>query len=103
MPDGKRALIGLYDGVVNLWNIETDNEVARFIYFNDGEWVCLTKQGYFNASSRGAAHLVVRNPSGVLLMKGELLAEYFWPKAQPPSWPGDSCPPSARVSSLAPG
>jgi WD40 repeat protein len=80
MPDGERALIGLTDGTVGFWNIHTGSEIARFIHFSDGEWVCLTKRGYFNASSGGAAHLIIRNPSGVSLMKGEYLSEHLWPE-----------------------
>ncbi len=78
MPDGKRVLIGLRDGVTGLWDIERGSQIARFIHFSDGEWVCLTDQGYFNGSAGAARHLVVRDTDGVSPMAGELLAKYLW-------------------------
>ncbi|MCP4111987.1 MAG: hypothetical protein GY749_41745 [Desulfobacteraceae bacterium] len=32
-------------------------EIYRFVYFSDGEWLCLIPEGFYNASANGAAYL----------------------------------------------
>ena len=36
------------------------SEAARFYAFSDGEWIVMTPEGYFNASSNGARYINVR-------------------------------------------
>jgi WD40 repeat protein len=59
-PDGKYALSGSYDTTTRIWNIATGKEIAQFVSFDDGEWVVLTPEGYYNASPKGAQYLNVR-------------------------------------------
>jgi len=59
-PDSKYAVSGADDGSVRIWSIELGKEVASFYYFEDGEWVVITPEGYFNASANGAKHVNVR-------------------------------------------
>ena len=59
-PDGRRIISTSNDGTIILWDMATGKEIARFISFIDDEWIVITPEGYFNASSKGAKHLNVR-------------------------------------------
>jgi WD40 repeat protein len=59
-PDGAFVCSGSKDGTTRFWNTETGREAARFISFNNGEWVVITPEGYFNASANGAKYINVR-------------------------------------------
>jgi WD40 repeat protein len=58
--DGKWIVTGSDDGAVRVWNAETRAEKARFIAFNDGEWLAMTPDGYYAASAKGDQYLNVR-------------------------------------------
>jgi hypothetical protein len=60
LPDGKSIVSAGDDGTVRMWNLETGNEIAQFVSFAGGEWIAITKEGYFNASTGGAKYLNVR-------------------------------------------
>ena len=59
-PDGKWIVTGSSDGTVRVWNAETRVEKARFIAFDDGEWLAMTPDGYYAASAKGDKYLNVR-------------------------------------------
>jgi len=59
-PDGKQILSGSDDGPVRLWDVSTGKEIAQFIFFTDGEWICLTPDGFYNSSPNGDKYLNVR-------------------------------------------
>ncbi|MFP3042600.1 caspase family protein [Treponema primitia] len=85
--DGKRLLSGSADGTTRIWDDATGKEVVRFLSFpddeefiaasrgltvempeqsaQDHEWICITPEGYFNASPRGGAYLNVRSGNNV--------------------------------------
>ncbi len=58
-PNGKYALASLWDGSVRIWDPSTGEEVAIMIGFDDGEWLVITGDGYYNASPRGDYYLSV--------------------------------------------
>ncbi len=59
-PDGRYVItVGNYYKV-RIWNISNGKEIAQLANFDDGEWVVMTPEGYFNASPNGAKHLNVR-------------------------------------------
>lgn len=58
--DNKNVLSSSRDRTTRLWDTNTGREIAQFITFNDGEWIVITPEGYFNASPNGAKHLNVR-------------------------------------------
>jgi len=58
--DGRQILSGSSDGTIRLWDLSTGKEVAQFISFNDGEWIVVTSDGYFNASPNEDRYLNVR-------------------------------------------
>jgi WD40 repeat protein len=64
-PDGRYILSGSRDGTIIFWDMATGREVATLVSFSDGEWVIITPEGYFNASSNGAKHLNARVGSSV--------------------------------------
>ena len=59
-PDGVHIISVSKDGTTRLWKMSTGKEIAQFIGFNDGEWIVITPEGYFNASPNGAKNLNVR-------------------------------------------
>ncbi|MBN2687711.1 MAG: caspase family protein [Deltaproteobacteria bacterium] len=58
-PDGKRLLFNLSDSAVRMYDAVTGEEMAMFVGFSDGEWLTLTKEGYYNSSEKGAQYLSV--------------------------------------------
>jgi WD40 repeat protein len=58
--DGRRIASVSDDGTTRLWGVDRGVEIAKFVGFEDGEWVVMTPEGYFNASPRGGTHLNVR-------------------------------------------
>ena len=83
-PDGKKIASASRDGTICLWNITNGKEIVKFISFSgidnqlsaatrgltvesnnaiesiDNEWISITPDGYFNASSCGDRYLNVR-------------------------------------------
>lgn len=58
--DGDNVLSASKDGTTRLWSISTGKEIAQFVRFEDGEWIVITPEGYYNASTGGDKHLNVR-------------------------------------------
>ena len=58
-PDGRHALSGGYDGSTRIWDIKSGKEIAKMISFDDGEWVIITPEGYYEASPGGAKNINV--------------------------------------------
>lgn len=59
-PNGKSILSGSEDRTIKLWNISTDKEIITLIGFENGEWIAITPEGYFNSSPAGGEHINVR-------------------------------------------
>lgn len=58
--NNKYLISSANDSTTKVWNLETGKEIAMLIGFVDGEWVIITPEGYFNASSKGAKYLTVK-------------------------------------------
>jgi hypothetical protein len=58
--DGDRVVSVDTDNSLNLSDAETGTKIASFISFDDGEWITITADGYYNASPRGDERLDVR-------------------------------------------
>jgi WD40 repeat protein len=58
-PDGRYALSGSRDSTTRLWDIATGKELLQYIGMDNGEWVTMTPDGYFNASPNGAQYINV--------------------------------------------
>jgi WD40 repeat protein len=57
---GKQIVSGSGDGTIRVWDMPSGSENAQFVSFTDGEWMCLTPEGYYNASPKGDQYLNVR-------------------------------------------
>ena len=57
-PDGKFILSG-GDASTRIWDLSTLDEVATMVSFEDGEWVVITANGYYNSSEKGDQYLSV--------------------------------------------
>jgi len=58
--DGRYIASGSRDGTVKFWDVEKGLLIAEFVGFWDDEWVVITPEGYFNASSGGEKNINVR-------------------------------------------
>lgn len=63
--DVTRALSAGSDNVIRLWDTGDGKEVAQFIDYPDGEWIVLTKEGYYSSSLKGHEYLKVRKGNNV--------------------------------------
>jgi WD40 repeat protein len=59
-PDGKRIVYMGSDASFRIFDVATGGEIASLIEFDDGEWLVVTAEGYYNASERGAEYLKVK-------------------------------------------
>ena len=54
-PNGKYVISG-GDASTRIFDFSTGEEVASMIAFEDGEWLFITAEGYYNASEKGAQY-----------------------------------------------
>ena len=54
-PTGK-YVISAGDASTRIWDVATGEEIASMIAFEDGEWLFITAEGYYNASEKGAQY-----------------------------------------------
>ena len=59
LPNSRYILSG-GDSSVRLWDISTGKEIAMMVTFEDGEWIVITSEGYYNSSEKGAQSLSVK-------------------------------------------
>ena len=59
-PDGRHIFSGSVNGDMRIWNLDTGNEICTMVGFNDGEWITITPEGYYNSSLNGHRYLNVR-------------------------------------------
>ncbi|MBI5204676.1 MAG: caspase family protein [Nitrospirae bacterium] len=59
LPNGRYILTG-GDSSVRLWDISTGREIAMMVTFENGEWIAITSDGYYNSSEKGAQYLSVK-------------------------------------------
>jgi WD40 repeat protein len=57
-PDGKYA-VNNTQSAIRIFNISTGEEIAMMVGFEDGEWLAITSEGYYNSSEKGAQYLNV--------------------------------------------
>jgi WD40 repeat protein len=58
--DGKWIITGDRSGTVRIYSAESFVEKARFIAYEDGEWLAMTPDGYYNASANGGKYVNAR-------------------------------------------
>ena len=58
--DGKRIVSAASDAAIRIWNTATGEEIGLLIAFEDGEWLTITSEGYYNTSEKGAQYLKVK-------------------------------------------
>jgi WD40 repeat protein len=55
-PDGKKIVAVLDNRTLGVWDAK-GREMARLISFSDGEWICITSEGYYTASPKGDTYV----------------------------------------------
>jgi hypothetical protein len=59
-PDGRHVMMSVCESAIRMYDTKTGEEVAVLIGFEDGEWLAITTEGYYNASENGAQYLSVK-------------------------------------------
>jgi WD40 repeat protein len=95
-PDGKNAISTSHDGTVRLWDIVTGLEIASFISFDDGEWIVITPDGYYNASPKGDEHLNIRIGNQVFGID-QFAAAFYQPEVVQARLQGKKDPPAVKL------
>ena len=68
-----------YQGVIKFWDIQTGKEVLKLMSFDDGEWIAITPDGYFNTSKDGAKYLnILTKPMSVTSI-GDYYERFYRP------------------------
>ncbi|MEW6409666.1 MAG: caspase family protein [Nitrospirota bacterium] len=57
--DGKRMVSFSKDAAIRIWDVESGEELIVMAAFEDGEWLAITTEGYYNASANGHKYLNV--------------------------------------------
>ncbi|MBI3585390.1 MAG: caspase family protein [Nitrospinae bacterium] len=57
--DGRRMVSFSPDASIRIWDIESEEEIMMMVAFEDGEWLAITTEGYYNASANGHKYLNV--------------------------------------------
>lgn len=99
-PNEKYILSVSTDGTTRLWDISTGKEIAQFIAFTDGEWIVITPEGYFNASSNGARHLNVRVGNKVYGID-QFYAKFYRPELVQLALAGKEIPKGELITDIA--
>ncbi|MBM4272560.1 MAG: hypothetical protein FJ139_10480 [Deltaproteobacteria bacterium] len=59
-PNGRNVLMTMDDAAVRIYDAKTGDEVAVLVGFEDGEWLTITSEGYYNSSEKGAQYLGIK-------------------------------------------
>jgi WD40 repeat protein len=97
-PDDRAVISGSRDGTIRLWSLSDGRELLRLLAGGEDGWLAITPDGFFNASSSSAAHLVavVRGIEGYEI--GQLWHSLFNPDLVREALAGD---PSGEVRQAA--
>ena len=71
-PDGKRMVSFVRDASIRIWDVESGEEIMVMTAFEDGEWLAITTEGYYNASPNGHKYL------NVMMGENKYTAEAFY-------------------------
>jgi len=58
-PDSQRIFVNAGDAATRIFDTSTGKEIATMVGFDNGEWVFITSEGYYNSSENGAKYLSV--------------------------------------------
>lgn len=58
--DDRLVISSSDDHTTRIWDTASGKQVAQYISFEDGEWIVITPEGYYNSSPNGDKHLNVR-------------------------------------------
>lgn len=59
-PGGKYFFMTMTDAAVRIYDAINGDEAAVLVGFEDGEWIVITSDGYYNSSEKGAQYLSVK-------------------------------------------
>jgi WD40 repeat protein len=88
------------DHTIRIYEKATNKEIAKFVSFTDGEWIVITPEGYFNASTNGAKHLNVRVGNNVYGID-QFYAKFYRPELVQLALAGKEVPKGELITDIA--
>jgi WD40 repeat protein len=88
------------DHTIRIYEKATNKEIAKFVSFTDGEWIVITPEGYFNASTNGAKHLNVRVGNNVYGID-QFYARFYRPELVQLALSGKEVPKGELITDIA--
>jgi WD40 repeat protein len=97
--DGKHILSSGTDSSVRFWDVSTGEETAMMVGFEDGEWLVITPNGYYNSSEKGDKYLRV-SVGGKLNTISQLRESFYRPDLVKLALSGGSLKTYAKLSDI---
>ena len=102
-PDGELLLTGSDDSTTRIWEAATGKELCRLISFLDGNWVVVTPDGFFDASSleeMKGLHWIMPNEPMKALPLEIFIRDYYEPRLLPRILGGEKFRETKELSKL---
>jgi WD40 repeat protein len=81
-PNSKTVVSGGADKIVRFWDVETGKPLGALVLLTDGQWLAVSPEGYYRASSRAAGKFYfVVEPEGETarnMKPAEFTEKYSW-------------------------
>lgn len=102
-PDGELLLTGSDDSTTRIWEASTGKELCELISFLDGNWVVVTSNGFFDASSlediKGLHWIMPNDPMKALPLE-IFIRDYYEPRLLPRIVSGEKFRETRELSKL---
>lgn len=99
-PDGRLLLSGSNDGTARIWSVATGAEMVRMMAAPEGDWLTITRDGFFSSSQRDTDMLTIARGLDVTTV-GQVHQSLFNPDLVREALAGDADGEVARAANVA--